>query len=79
MKSKMDDIQERKDDSWGMTQFFDNYVDIGSKNSAKYEQLHHKSVLDTRRKTAHSERISEYTYDLLKVSSRIYYAMEREM
>jgi len=35
MKSKTDDIQEREDDACGMTLFFDNHVDIGSKNSAK--------------------------------------------
>lgn len=35
MKSKTDDIQEREDDACGMTLFFDNDVDIGSKNSAK--------------------------------------------
>jgi hypothetical protein len=40
MKSKTDDIQEREDDACGMTLFFDNDVDIGSKNSAKRGQSH---------------------------------------
>lgn len=43
MKSKTDDIQEREDDACGMTLFFDNDVDIGSKNSAKRGQKSHSS------------------------------------
>lgn len=52
MKSKTDDIQEREDDACGMTLFFDNHVDIGSKNSAKRGQSHSWE----RHRLAHSAR-----------------------
>ena len=61
MKLRMDDIQEREDDACSMTGFFDNDVDISSKNSAKCGQSHRKTILSTTRKTAHSEKIRKYT------------------
>lgn len=64
MNLRIDDIQEREDDACGMTGFFDNDADISSKNSAKCGQLHRKTILSTTRKTAHSEKIRNYTYYL---------------
>lgn len=59
MKLKMDDTQELEDDACGMTLFFDNDVDISSKNSVKRGQFHRKRILSSIRETAHSERTNK--------------------
>lgn len=78
MKLKMDDIQEREADACGMTLLFDNDVDISSKNSGKCGQSHRKSVLSTIRKTAHSEKISNCTYNSWESLLRVLYSPMRK-